>query len=121
MNVKAELVNIFDGMGFPCWLMHTMPEDEKYPESFFTFLCTDAPFQAHYDNKPSAIVWTFWIGFYSSNPESVRTVPNALAARLRAAGWIVDSPGVDVESDEPTHTGRRITAVYVEPYEEQEG
>lgn len=121
MNVKAELINIFSGMGFPCWLMHTMPADEKYPESFFTFLCTDAPFQAHYDNKPSAIVWTFWIGFYSSNPESVRTVPNALAARLRAAGWIVDSPGVDVESDEPTHTGRRITAVYVEPYEEQEG
>lgn len=119
MGAKSELIKVFDDIGYPYWLMHTMPKNKKYPESFFTFLSIDAPFSAYYDNRPHAVAWAFWIGFYSSSPALVESVPTELAKRLRAAGWVVDGLGEDVQSDEPTHTGRRITAYYIEPYKEE--
>lgn len=120
MGAKSELITILDGMGYPSWLMHTMPADEVYPESFFTFLSIDAPFIAHYDNRAHATVWTFWVGFYSSNPALVESVPEELTRHLQAAGWTVPGLGEDVQSDEPTHTGRRITAYYVQKINNKE-
>lgn len=120
MGVKSDLFKILEeDMGFPAWLMHTMPAEEVYPESFFTFLATDAPLVAYYDNNPTAVVWAFAIGFYSCRPDLVDSVPLELVKRLRAAGWIVEGLGEDVQSDEPTHTGRRITAYYIEQYKEE--
>lgn len=118
MDVKAELIMIFQEMGYPySWLMHTMPRNQEYPDSFFTFMVIDAPFTAQYDNKPNAVVWAFWIGFYSNDRLKVEAVPKELAKRLRAAGWVVPGLGEDVPSDEPTHTGWRITAYYVQEIE----
>lgn len=119
MSVKDNLIDVLRGFGYSWWLMHTMPADEAYPDSFFTFLAVDAPFAAHYDNAPHAVVWAFMIGFYSNDPEKVERVPLELARRLRAAGWIVEGLGEDVQSDEPTHTGRRITAYYVQHINEE--
>ena len=118
MTAKEQLIEIFDGFGYPSWLMHTMPADEAYPDAFFTFLAVDAPFTAHYDNAPHAVAWAFMVGFYANNPALVDSVPLELARRLRAAGWIAEGLGEDVQSDEPTHTGKRITAYYVQHIEE---
>lgn len=120
MGAKSELIAILESMGFEVWLMHTMPKHYKYPESFFTYLAIDAPFVAHYDNRPHAVAWAFWIGFYSSKPELVESVPVELARWLQAAGWTVPGLGEDVEADERTHTGWRITAYYVQEYDNKE-
>lgn len=114
MSAKDNLKEVLDGFGFKSWLMHTMPEDEVYPDSFFTYLSIDAPFEAHYDNAPHAVAWTFWIGFYSNDPDQVDSIPLELANRLRAAGWVVPGLGEDVQTDEPSHTGKRLTAYFVE-------
>lgn len=118
--MKAQLIAILEAMGYEHWLMHTMPSSKKYPDSFFTYLAIDTPFIMHYDNRPHAAVWTFWIGFYSNNPALVESVPLELANRLRAAGWVVPGLGEDVQSDEPTHTGWRITAHYVQKLDNKE-
>lgn len=120
MSAKTDLIAIFDEFGYSHWLMHTMPASEEYPESFFTFLSTDAPFEAHYDNQPHSVVWYFEIGFYSSDPEKVARIPLELAKRLRAAGWFVPGLGSDAQSDEPTHTGWHFTAMCVQPINDKE-
>lgn len=120
MSAKSDLIAIFEGMGYPYWLMHTMPMDEVYPESFFTFMSTEAPFSAHYDNKPHSVLWGFAIGFYSSDPALVESATLELVQRLQASDWIVPGMGEDVASDEPTHTGRRITALYVQHINNEE-
>ena len=115
MGARQELIEIFEDMGREYWLMGTMPPDRKYPASFFAFLCEASPYGEYYDNRPCATIWTFGIGFYSADPLEVESVPNDLVARLKAAGWAVpDGNGEDVQSDEPTHTGRRITAQKIE-------
>lgn len=118
--MKARLIAILEEMGYPCWLMHTMPASMAYPESFFTYMAIDTPFKAYYDNRPHAVAWAFWIGFYSSNPALVESVPKELAARLIAEGWAVPGLGEDVQSDEPTHTGWCITAYYVQNLDNKE-
>lgn len=120
MSAKSELLDIFDEFGYPYWLMHTMPARQKYPESFFTFLVADAPFEAHYDNQPHSVVWYFEIGFYSSDPALVASVPLELTKRLRAAGWSVPGLGSDAQSDEPTHTGWHFSALCVQPINHEE-
>lgn len=120
MGAKSDLIDIFDEMGYPHWLMHTMPASEPYPESFFTFMVTEAPFEAFYDNQPHSIVWGFAIGFYSSDPALMESVPLELARRLRAAGWVVPDAGEDVPSDEPTHTGWRMSAWHVQRINDEE-
>lgn len=114
MGARQELIGLFERMGRKYWLMGTMPPDEVYPASFFTFLCESSPYGEYYDNRPCAIIWTFGIGFYSDDPLKVESVPNDLIAQLRSMGWIIPDNGEDVQSDEPTHTGRRITAYKIE-------
>lgn len=114
MSVKDKLKEVLDSFELDSWLMHTMPEDEVYPDSFFTYLSIDAPFVAHYDNTPHSVVWAFWIGFYSNDANQVDSVPLELANRLRAAGWTVPGLGEDVQSDDPGWTGKRLTAYYAE-------
>lgn len=110
MDARQELIGIFEDMGYPYWMMHQMPNEQKYPPMFFTFLCEDAPYGEYYDNKPCAYIWTFAIGVYGDNPVEVESVTGDLVKRLAASGWIVPDMGEDVQSDEQTHTGRRLTA-----------
>jgi len=119
MNARDEVFSIIKATGFPCWKMHEMPAETVYPSSFFTYLCEDAPFGEYYDNKPHAVVWTFGIGFYSDDPRRVESETNELIKRLLSAGWIVDGAGEDVQSDEPTHTGRRVVAQKIEYFESE--
>lgn len=119
MSAKDELFGIFEEMGLPYWLMHQMPADEKYPSSFFTYLTTDAPFIEYHDNKPMAISWAFMIGFYTDDPGIMDITIIRLMNKLQATGWIVEGPGEDVESDEPTHTGRRLTIGKIEIIERE--
>lgn len=119
MSARDEVIGIIEETGFKYWKMHEMPAETAYPSSFFTYLCEDAPFSEFYDNRPTAILWTFAIGFYSNRKRTIDDEMAKLVKRLLAAGWIVDSPGVDVESDEPTHTGQRIIAQKIEQYESE--
>ena len=109
MSVKKELFKIFEELGFPFWLMHQMPDDVAYPHSFFTYLMTDAPFVEYFDNKPFSVDWKFMIGFYTDDPAIMDETVMELIEKLHAAGWTVEGPGEDVQSDEQTHTGRRLT------------
>ena len=119
MSAREELFGIIEATGLPCWRMHEMPADTVYPSSFFTYLCESAPFSEYYDNEAHAIIWTFAIGFYSDNPHMVESETEELIKRLLSAGWIVDGAGEDVQSDEPTHTGRRIVAYKIDYFESE--
>lgn len=117
MSATQELFSIFEAMGCEYWIMHQMPANTVYPSSFFTYMTTDAPFVAHYDNMPHAVAWAFMVGFYTDDPGSIDIKILEFVGRLQAAGWIVAGLGEDVQSDEPTHTGRRLTIAKIEQYE----
>ena len=113
--MKETLISLLtEEFHLPVIQQGSMDPEAAYPESFFTFWNNDTSDGSHYDNDAVAFVWDFDVNFYSSDPSAVNTVMPRVRQLLRANGWIVPGVGYDVTSDEPTHTGRGINALYLQ-------
>lgn len=112
--MKQALIDILGTFGYPVILQGSLTQSEDYPASFFTIWNNDTADQHHYDNNAIAYTWDFDVNFYSVDPALVNTVLIQAKTLLKAGGWIVSGRGRDVPSDESTHTGRAITAIFLE-------
>lgn len=110
--VVDNLIDTLSSLGYPVKKQGSLLPDEAYPDHFFTYWNNSADGTSYYSNDEGAIIWNYSINFYSVNePDSKLMEAKAL---LRKAGFIVGGAGYDIASDEPTHTGRGITALYRE-------
>lgn len=112
--MKTDLIDTLSTFGYPVKLQGSLTEHEKYPDSFFTIWNNDTSDGSHYDNKAISYVWDFTIYFYSTNPYLVNNIFREVKRLLKPEGWIIGGMGYDVPSDEKTHTGRAIDALYIE-------
>lgn len=112
--MKEQLITILETFGFPVRLQGSLAPDEAYPESFFTFWNASTADGAYYNDAEHKTVWNFDINFYSVSPDLVNTALVQAKTALKANGWIVSGKGYDVVSDEPTHTGRGMQAIFIE-------
>lgn len=110
--MEDNLIQLLESFGYPVRRQGSMPE--SYPDAFFTFWNTDSPDHAHYDNKSYGTAWAFNVFFYATDPALAYQMISAARDLLKDHGWVVPSKGFDAASDEPTHTGRAITAQYLE-------
>ena len=51
---------------------------------------------------------------YSNDPELTYSLLAEAREALKAAGWICQGKGYDVQSDEETHTGRGLEVIYLQ-------
>lgn len=112
------LIEILETFGYDVFKQGSLTEDDPYPDSFFTFWNNDSYDGNHYDNDALHFIWNFDVMFYSVDPALVNSILSEVRKRLRARGFIVSGQGFDVASDEPTHTGRGITALYMQKNKE---
>ena len=112
--MEDNLIEILSTFGYEVYRQCSMSDDEEYPETFFTFWNNDSPDHAHYDNSEYGTAWDFDVNVYSSDSALTYSVLADARIALKAAGWIIPGKGYDVASDEPTHTGRGINALYLE-------
>lgn len=112
--MKDRLIQLLQTFGYPVILQGSIDQDEAYPESFFTFWNNDTTDGSHYDNEAISWIWSFDVNFYSTDPTQVNEMLLNAKRLLKANGFIIGGKGHDVFSDEPTHTGRGMTALYVE-------
>ena len=118
--MKELLIQILESFGYPVKLQGSLGQDEKYPESFFTFWNNSANDGSHYDNDAINYIWDFTVYFYSTSPQLVNTVLLEAKKLLKQSGFIASGKGYDVPSDEPTHTGRAIDVLKIENQEVNE-
>ena len=111
--MKQKLIDILETF-CPAFLQGTMNPDESYPEEFITFWIPATADNAHYDNAVRSVVWTFYVIYYSDDPQRVNTKPFEIAAALKAANFVQQGRGYDILSDEPTHTGWAMDFTYTE-------
>ena len=114
-----NLISLLETFGYEVHLQGSLLKDEPYPASFFTFWNNDTSDGNHYDNNAISCVWDYSVYFYSTDPDLIYTVLDNVKTLLKQNGWIVSGKGYDVPTDEPTHTGRAIDALYLE-YEKGE-
>lgn len=114
MNVKQELIDVLTCFGYPVILQGSMPSEEVYPDSFFTFWNNESSDSAFFDNKENKTIWNFDLNFYSSDVTKVNDILLKAKKILKKKGFIVNGKGHDILSDEPSHTGRGMNLIYIE-------
>lgn len=117
--MKNKLIETLESMGYvqgeTLFQQGEMGKQTKYPSSFFTFLNIDTPDDGFYDNEPTKSIWSFYLFFFSNDPELTNTELVRATKLLKEKGWIIGSrKGYDAPSDVDTHTGRRTTIYFIE-------
>lgn len=107
------LIEILSSFGYPVCRQGSFNEDDKYPDSFFTFWNTFSPEHAHYDDKDYLAEWEYDVNFYSVDPELTYSVLADARILLKQNKWIVPSRGYDLYSDRESHTGRGMQAIFL--------
>mgnify|MGYP006966647879 CR=1 FL=1 len=108
------LISTLESVGYPVYRQGSFQENEAYPDHFFTFWNVDSTDGSHYDNEAMSCVWRFAVYVYSIDPDKMYTLLNEAITKLKAAHFIVPGKGFDVQTDEPTHTGRCIYVLFLE-------
>lgn len=117
--MKEKLIQLLETFGFPVFLQGSLEPEIRYPDSFFTFWNNDTYDGNHYNDDTKTYIWNFDINFYSTNPVLVNNVLVQVRDLIKRNGFIVSGVGYDVGSDEITHTGRGMNALYIQ-YKEDE-
>ena len=112
--MKELLIELLSTFGYPVFLQGTLSPETPYPDDFFTFWNRDTEGAVYYDNDDHATEWEFDVNFYSNNPVNVNTKLDSAVQLLKSHGFIISGKGRDVASDEITHTGRGVTAYFLE-------
>ena len=115
VDVKQLLIDTIEGaFDYHMYLQGSFSDDDVYPDHFFTFWNNNTTDTAFYDNTENQVIWNFDLNFYSTDPVLVNTVLLQAKAAVKAVGFIPDGSGYDVLSDEPTHTGRGMTLLFIQ-------
>lgn len=112
--VVDKLIETLESLGYPVIKQGSLLPDEPYPNHFFTYWNDSADGDSYYSNEEGAILWAYSFNFYSVDELLVSAKLMEAKKLLIKAGFIVAGAGYDVASDEPTHTGRGMTALYRE-------
>lgn len=111
-----KLEQVFEEIGLPYSRQGTYEQDEKLPDTFFTFWNDSATEQSYYNNKPIKCVWEWSIFFYTNNPELIYSKVIEFIEVARKYGFETDSKGRDIPTNEPCYYGRYLKIVYNENY-----
>ena len=108
------LISTLESFGFPVFLQGSLGKEDAYPDDFFTWWERPSYDGAHYDNKAVSCVYEYNIYFYSNNPSHPYEYIKKAKKLLQSKNFILSGNGYGVTSDETTHTGRGIEAMFIE-------
>lgn len=116
--MEDSLIELLQTFGYPVIRQGSLGEN-PYPDNFFTFWNNDSYDGNHYDNEPISDIEDFDVNFYSIDPDETYSQLKAAKQLLKQNGWIISGSGYDIPSDETTHTGRGMNAIFMN-YQKEE-
>ena len=108
-DLIIEILSIFN---YPIIRQGSMPENEQYPDHFFTFWNRNSDSDDFLDNDEHSIEYEYDLNFYSIDPGKTYEMLIKAKSLLKSHDFICSGEGHDVASDEATHTGRGISILY---------
>lgn len=111
--MEDRLIELLSTFGYPVIRQGTLTEDETYPDDFFTFWNNDSSDSSHYDNEVASMIYNYDVNFYSNSPNNTYNKLREAINLLKREGFIISGDGYDLVSDEDTHTGRGVNALYL--------
>ena len=111
--MEDELIELLESFDYPVIRQGSLTDNDDYPDDFFTFWNNDTSDGSHYDNETTSLIYNYDVNFYSNSPDHTYDKLREAITLLKANGWIISGDGYDVASDEDTHTGRGVNALYL--------
>ena len=111
--MEDKLTELLETFGYPVSRQGSLADDDPYPDDFFTFWNNDSGDSSHYDNDAAGTVYDYDVNFYSNSPDNTYNKLREAITLLKRNGFIISGDGYDVASDEDTHTGRGVNALYL--------
>lgn len=111
--MEDRLIELLQSFGYPVRRQGSLADDEKYPDTFFTFWNTSDTEHSAYDNDTQLVDYDFMVNVYSTSPNRVYDLLSRARTLLKSEGWIIAVRGYDAASDESTHTGRGCEVQYI--------
>lgn len=112
--MEDKLIELLESLDYPVLRQGSLPHDEDYPDTFFTFWNNDDSEHAAYDNATAIANDNYSVNVYSTDPDKTYSLLKQARALLKSAGWIILTRGYDAPSDEITHTGRGMVIAYLQ-------
>ena len=112
--MEDKLIELLETFKYPVLRQGSLTEGEEYPETMFTFWENEDLDEAHYDNKPSSVIWDYDVNVYSTDPELAYSLLDSARKLLRDTGFIIARRGYDLASDTPSQTGRGMNVVFIQ-------
>jgi len=114
MIVENTLIVILKTFGYPVFRQGSLTEKQPYPATFITWWNRIEEGTVFSDNKTIEVEHSFDINVYSTSTETIYSLINQIRSTLKENGFVVPDRGHDIASDEPTHTGRGTTAIFLQ-------
>ena len=112
--MEDRLIELLESFGYLVIRQGSLTEDEPYPaDDFFTFWNNNSFDNSHYDNETASLIYDYDVNFYSVSPDRTYNKLREAITLLKSEGFIISGDGYDVASDEDTHTGRGVNALYL--------
>lgn len=118
--MEDTLIQLLSTFGFPVMRQGSLPANQAYPDTFFTFWNSTEDGQSFYDNDTASVVYDFDVNVYSTSPDVAYSTLAEARALLKSNGWIIATRAYDAASDEITHVGRGMVVQFLE-YPEMNG
>lgn len=118
--MKQKLIDELSKFGYPVFLQGSLNTEDEYPETFIAYWTDDVEDNAHYDDSATSYAWDFTVILYSSDVITLDTKKDEIRKALKKAGFIPQEKGMDIPSDEPTHTGWAMSFYFIENEKEGE-
>lgn len=91
----------------------SIPQDQTYPDTFFTFWLNNELEHSSYDNGTSNVTYDFDVYVYSTDIERCLNLLDRARKKLKENGWIIIVRSFDAFSDEITHVGTGMQVCYL--------
>lgn len=114
--MKELLIQTLAALKIPIFLHGTLGEDEPFPPAFITFITTASDDAFEFDDTPTHTSWEYQVIIYSDDPQKLEQYAAQSRTALKGAGFIPQGKGVDIQSEEPTHTGWVANYKYISTY-----
>lgn len=112
--MDENLINLLESFGYPVMRQGSLPEDQAYPDTFFTFWNSEEIEHSAYDNDTSNINYNFDVNIYSTDIDLCISLLEQARTLLKANNWIIGTRGYDLASDEITHVGKGMQVYFLE-------
>lgn len=114
--MEEELINLLETLGYTAYRQGSIPKNQTYPDTFFTFWNNETIEHTAFDNNTSSITYDYDVNVYSTDMELCINLLEQARELLKANNWIIDTISYDMSSDEITHVGKGMRVLFLRQF-----